>query len=121
MTVYRLPPLELGSLSLDLNVPANKPLFDVVTDFAMFGAITFETLVIAALFVFRTRYPAESYALPYRCPGYPVVPALYVLIMACVLGNMFASPETRTEPLVGVGFIVVGALVYAAVYARRGR
>ena len=119
MTVYRLPPLELGSFSIDLNVPANKPLFDVVTDFAMFGAITFETLVIAALFVFRRRFPAESYALPYRCPGYPVVPALYVAIMACVLANMFASPETRAEPLVGVAFIVVGALAYAAVYARR--
>ena len=119
LTVYRLPPLELGSYSLDLNVPANKPLYDVVTDFAMFGAVTFETLVIAALFVLRSKYPAESAALPYRCPGYPVVPALYVMIMARVLYNMFDTPDQRTEALVGVAFILVGALVYAAAYARR--
>ena len=119
LTVYRLPPLELGSLTLDLNVPAKKPLYDVLTDFAMFGAVTFETLVIAALFLFRYRHPAESKALPYRCPGFPVVPALYVAIMACVLRNMFLTPDGRTEAVVGVGFILVGALVYAATYARR--
>lgn len=119
LTVYRFPLLEVGSLSLDLNVPAGKPLYDVVTDFAMFGAVTFETLVIAALFVFRWNYPVESNALPYRCPGYPLVPALYVLIMGRVLLNMFLTPDQRTEALVGVAFILVGALVYAVVYARR--
>jgi len=119
LTVYRLPPLELGSLTLDLNVPAKKPLYDVLTDFAMFGAVTFETLVIAALFLFRRRHPAESKALPYRCPGFPVVPALYIAIMACVLTNMFLTPDGRTEAVVGVGFILVGALVYAATYGRR--
>lgn len=119
LTVYRFPLLEVGSLSLDLNVPAGKPLYDVVTDFAMFGAVTFETLVIAALFVFRRKYPVESNALPYRCPGYPLVPALYVLIMGRVLVNMFLTPDQRTEALVGVAFILVGALVYAVVYARR--
>ena len=119
LTVYRLPPLELGSFSLDLNVPAKKPLYDVLTDFAMFGAVAFETLVIAALFMFRRRHPAESRALPYRCPGFPVVPALYIAIMACVLRNMFVTPDGRTEAVVGVGFILVGALVYAATYGRR--
>jgi amino acid transporter len=119
LTVYRFPLLEVGTLTLDLNVPAGKPLYDVVTDFAMFGAVTFETLVIAALFIFRWKYPVESNALPYRCPGYPLVPALYVLIMGRVLLNMFLTPDQRTEALVGVAFILVGALVYAGVYARR--
>ncbi len=119
LTVYRVPLLEVGSLTLDLNVPAGKPLYDVVTDFAMFGAVTFETLVIAALFHFRRKYPVESNALPYRCPGYPLVPALYVLLMGRVLLNMFLTPDQRTEALVGVAFILVGALVYAGVYARR--
>ena len=119
LTVYRFPLLEVGPVSLDLNVPAGKPLYDVVTDFAMFGAVTFETLVIAALFIFHRNYPVESNALPYRCPGYPLVPALYVLIMGRVLLNMFLTPDQRTEALVGVAFILVGALVYAGVYARR--
>jgi basic amino acid/polyamine antiporter, APA family len=119
LTQNRIPILEIAGFSLDVNVPQNKPLFDVVTDFAMFGAVCFETLVIAGLFVFRRRYPASTHPLPYRCPGFPVVPALYVAIMLAVLVNMFASPDQRTESIVGLVFIGVGALVYAGLFARR--
>lgn len=86
----------------------NKSHFDRLTDFAMFGAVIFETLAVVSIFVFRCRRPnAER---PYRCPGYPVVPALYVLLPAFVLMNMFTH-ET-VEALAGVGFIALGAAVY---------
>ena len=49
----------------------------MITDFAMFGAISFETSAVASIFVYRRRYPVEV-ALPYRCPLYPVLPAVYV-------------------------------------------
>src|SRR5205823_11609445 len=117
LTRHRLPPLSLGDLRLDLNVPAGKSLFDVLTDFAMFGAVIFETLAVLSIFVFRRRLPdAER---PYRCWGYPLVPALYVVFPAMVLGNMFMNQ--RTEAVVGVGFISLGALVYALFLARPGR
>jgi amino acid transporter len=121
LTRNRVPVLDLGVASLDLNLPTNKSQFDVVTDFAMFGAVTFETLVIAALFAFRRRYPPATYPLPYRCPGYPVVPAVYVLIMAGVLANMFAERDQRTESLIGLGFILAGAAVYWLLFGRRDR
>jgi amino acid transporter len=86
----------------------NKSHFDRLTDFAMFGAVIFETLAVVSIFVFRRRRPdAER---PYRCPGYPLVPALYVILPVFVLVNMFAH-ETA-EALAGVGFIVLGAAVY---------
>jgi len=108
LTRTRLPVLELGTLHLDLNVPEGKSLFDILTGFAMFGAIIFETLAVATIFVFRWKYPdAER---PYRCPGYPVVPALYVVILILVVVNTFI--EQRIESLVGAGFIGVGAVVY---------
>jgi APA family basic amino acid/polyamine antiporter len=119
MTRNELPRLDAGFASLDVNLPKGKSPFDVVTDFAMFGAVAFETLVIAALFNFRRRYPQATHPLPYRCPGYPVVPALYVLIMAGVLMNMFAEPDQRTEALIGLGFILTGAAVYWLVFGRR--
>jgi APA family basic amino acid/polyamine antiporter len=105
----RLPTISFGDLgTLDVNVPANKSLFDILTDFAMFGAVMFETAGVATIFVFRRRLPhAER---PYRCIGYPVVPALYILIMAMVLANMFM--EQQTESLCGVAFIALGAAVY---------
>jgi amino acid transporter len=107
---YRLPEIPLGFTTLDVNVPKGKPLFDILTAFAIFGAVIFETLAVSTIFVFRWRYPnAER---PYRCLGYPVVPAVYVCILAAVAANMFLSESERFEALVGLGFIAVGAVVY---------
>jgi APA family basic amino acid/polyamine antiporter len=92
-----------------------KATFDVVTDFAMFGAISFETLAVASIFVFRRRYGTAD--LPYRCPLYPVIPVLYVMVMAAVLANMFS--EQPTESQIGLGFIEMGALVYLSFFRRR--
>ncbi len=95
----------------------SKSHFDRLTDFAMFGAVIFETLAVVSIFVFRRRYPnAER---PYRCPGYPFVPALYVVLPAFVLVNMFA--HQKVEALAGVGFIVLGAVVYGVLGLGRKR
>jgi amino acid transporter len=79
-----------------------------MTDFAMFGAVIFETLAVTTIFVFRYRLPHVER--PYRCWGYPVVPILYVFLPAFILFNMFRNQ--RTEALVGIGFIALGAFVY---------
>src|SRR5262249_7485798 len=57
LTRYRVPTIPLGFGTLDLNLPAGKAPFDVVTDFAMFGAVAFETLAVASIFMFRWKYP----------------------------------------------------------------
>lgn len=116
LTQYRIPVIPLGSTTLDLNVPPGKSPFDIMTDFVIFGSATFETLAVATIFMFRRRIPVTAENRPYRCWGYPVVPALYVAIMAAVLVNMFISPEQRTEALVGMGFIASGAVVYLLVF-----
>jgi amino acid transporter len=110
-----LPKFELFGKTLDLNFPAGKSGFDVITDFAMFGAVALETLTVQSIFVFRWKYPDA--ARPYRCIGYPVVPALYGLIMAAVWVNMFVGQ--KTESLVGIGFMIAGTLIYLA-FLRRG-
>jgi amino acid transporter len=86
----------------------SKSHFDRLTDFAMFGAVIFETLAVVSIFIFR-RKRAEAER-PYRCPGYPLVPALYVILPAFVLVNMFLH-ET-VEAMAGVSFIALGAAVY---------
>ncbi len=96
-----------------------KDPFDALTDFSVFGAAGLETLMIGSIFLLRRRFPQSAYPLPYRCVGYPVVPALYVLVMTAVLVNMFWSPDQRTESVIGLGFILVGAAVYGLVFARR--
>jgi amino acid transporter len=86
----------------------SKSHFDRLTDFAMFGAVIFETLAVVSIFVFRRRRPEAER--PYRCPGYPLVPALYVVLPVYVLVNMFWHEQA--EALTGVGFIALGAAVY---------
>src|SRR5207248_2040956 len=78
LTTVRLPILALFGLSIDPNLPAGKAAFDILTDFAMFGAVIFETMAVLSIFVFRWRFPKAER--PYRCWGYPVTPALYVLL-----------------------------------------
>jgi amino acid transporter len=89
-------------------LPEGKPHFDVMTDFAMFGAVIFETLAVTTIFVFRRKRPEAER--PYRCWGYPVVPALYLVLPALILGNMFF--RQTVEALTGLGFIALGALAY---------
>jgi amino acid transporter len=89
-------------------LPRGKDHFDRLTDFAMFGSVVFETLAITTIFVFRRQLP--NVERPYRCWGYPVVPALYLILPAMVLGNMFFNQQF--EAMTGVGFIALGATVY---------
>lgn len=84
-------------------------LFDLMTEFAMFGAIIFETLGVATIFVFRRRLPDAPRL--YRCPGYPWVPLVYMLLPAYVLVSMFI--DSPAKAMFGVGFIALGAIVYA--------
>jgi amino acid transporter len=89
-------------------LPKGKSHFDIMTDFCMFGVVIFETLAVSTIFVFRRTLPhAER---PYRCWGYPYVPALYLILPAMVLGNMFVNQQA--EAAGGVAFILLGAAVY---------
>lgn len=115
MTQVRLPVFDVRGRAINLNVPADKPLFDILTDFAMFGAVAFETMAVASIFSFRWRFPNAERT--YSCWGYPFVPGLYVLIMAAVLVSMFISKTA--EAAAGVGFVVTGVVVYTFVDRKR--
>lgn len=109
--------LVLGMATLVWVEVLGKSIFDSLTDYAMFGAVAFETLAVASIFMCRRQYPLDKVQLPYRCWGYPYLPIFYILVMAAVLINMFRSQ--RTESLIAVGFITVGAVIYVLVFGLR--
>jgi APA family basic amino acid/polyamine antiporter len=82
--------------------------FDALTDYAIFGLWIFYGLTTASVFVFRRRMPdAER---PYRAWGYPVVPALFLIVTAWLLVNtLWATP---VQALTGIGLIALGLPVY---------
>jgi amino acid transporter len=113
---YRLPEFTLAGYKIDPNLKPGAAAFDTLTDYAMFGSFSFETLAVATLFAFRRRYPPQTTDLPYRCPLYPWLPAVYVLAMTAVLVNYFR--ENVPESCFAVGFIAVGAIVYLCVFGK---
>ena len=67
----------------------------------------FFLLVGVALFVLRAREPQAPR--PFRVPGYPVVPALFVAVCAYLLYASLAYH--RTHALVGLAVLAAGAVV----------
>jgi APA family basic amino acid/polyamine antiporter len=81
-----------------------------VTDFAMFGAVVFETMTVASIFVFRwTRPDAER---PYRAFGYPVIPALYIVVASAIAIVLLIYKPATSLP--GLGIVLTGIPVYFA-------
>jgi len=63
--------------------------FTQLLTYVIFAAWIFYGLAGASLFVFRRRMPAAS--LPYRVPGYPWTPLLFVLASAALVINTVVS------------------------------
>lgn len=89
---------------------SGKGPFDQLTDFAMFGAVIFETMAVLAVFRLRAKMPHVERV--YRCPGYPYLPALYAVVPVLILVNMLSKWSSAIEAMVGLGFIGLGVVVY---------
>jgi len=91
--------------------------FGELVDSVVFGDWIFFGLTGAAIFVFRRRLPIGSReAGAFRTPGYPVVPALFVLAAAVVVVGAVRSSPGRS--LVGIVLLATGLPVYRF-FARR--
>lgn len=87
--------------------------YDQLFTYIMFMGVVSYGLSVLALFILRrTRPDAER---PYRCTGYPWVPALYLIIAAWwSLNTLWQRP---TESLFGVLIVLAGVPFY--IYWRR--
>jgi len=93
--------------------------FDQLLTFAMFGIVSFSTLTVASVFVLRARRPDAPR--PFRVPGYPVVPALFVAINAWVLWSVVQyawgvaqhREHGSLEALVALAIVLAGFPAYA--------
>ncbi len=88
--------------------------FNQLTDYVMFASWLFYALVAGSVFIFRKKLPHAQRS--YKVWGYPVVPVIFILVAAFLLGNTVI--EMPTQSLIGVGIILLGAPLY---YLLRGR
>jgi len=90
--------------------------FDELTDYAIFAILIFMALTTASVFVFRRRQPDLDR--PYRTWGYPVVPALFLLVAAWLIANtLLTSPR---QAFAGLGLMALGVPFYWY-WSRRSR
>jgi APA family basic amino acid/polyamine antiporter len=90
--------------------------FDILTDIYIFVLWVFFGMNGLAIFILRRRFPDA--VRPYRIWGYPVVPALFLLVTIYLLINTFVATPGRA--IAGIGLIIVGLPIYEY-FNRRGR
>jgi basic amino acid/polyamine antiporter, APA family len=104
----RVPVTALVVQAVWASVLALSGSFDQLTDLAIFAFWLFYGLVTASVFVFRWREPDA--ARPYRTWGYPVVPALFVLVtMVLIVVTIYNYP---LRSLLGLVIIGTGLPIY---------
>jgi len=86
--------------------------FDQLLTFTMFAIVSFSALTVAAVFVLRIRRP--DLPRPFRVPGYPWAPALFVIVSGWVLWSIVA--RGGREALIGLA--IVGSGVPACILFR---
>lgn len=89
--------------------------YDQLFTYVMFMMVLSYVLTVAGLFILRRKKP-EAHR-PYRCTGYPVLPALYV-----ILGGLWAinaALEKQKETLWGAAIVLAGVPFY--LYWKRQR
>jgi len=88
--------------------------FEQLADAFVTAIVPFYALAVASVFVLRRR---AGYAPPFRVPGYPVVPAIFIVATVLLLGNAILDPASRYPTLAVLGIILVGIPVF---YLSRG-
>lgn len=89
--------------------------FRQIVAFFMAPALVFVALAAAGLFVIRRRAPSAA---AFQTPGYPVTPALFVLLLAAVVALIAVSRPL--EALAGAAIVVLGLPAHRLFGPRRG-
>jgi APA family basic amino acid/polyamine antiporter len=79
-------------------------------NFVIFAALVFYGLTAVGLFALRIKRPTADR--PVRAPGYPWLPALYVIATAVIAVDLLVQDATRTYSFLGLGLVLLGVVVY---------
>ncbi len=79
-------------------------------DYVIFAALIFYALTTIGLFILRSKLPdAER---PYRAIGYPVLPALYIVLASTIAVVLLISDKTRAQAVSGLVLVAIGVPVF---------
>jgi APA family basic amino acid/polyamine antiporter len=77
-------------------------------DYVVFAVLIFYILTISGIYILRIRRPEMER--PYKAFGYPVIPAIYILLASVIVIILFIFKPEYTWP--GLLIVLLGILVY---------
>jgi len=105
---FGTPALAVGFSAVWAMLLAVSGTFEQLFTYVVFASWIFAALAAASVFVLRRRRPDAPR--PFRVPGYPVTPALFIAAAAGIVGNtIFARP---VQGLIGLGIVATGVPAY---------
>jgi APA family basic amino acid/polyamine antiporter len=88
--------------------------FEQILSYFIFITVLFVALTVAGLFVLRRR---EGAGAPYRTPGYPLTPAVFLVLVAVLLFAL--AGHSPVQAALGTGIVALGAPVYWLVFRQQ--
>ena len=105
---FGTPAVAIITLTVWSAILAASGTFERLLTYAVFTGWIFYGLGALAVFAFRRAEP--NVVRPFRVPGYPVTPVLFVVAAAALVVNTIATQPGRA--LVGLGLVALGAPVF---------
>src|SRR5947208_1180981 len=107
---YKTPAVALVVQAIWTSLLCLSGTYTQLLNFVIFAALVFYGLTAVGLFALRAKRPAADR--PVRAPGYPWLPALYVIATAVIAVDLLVQDATRTYSFLGLGLVLIGVPVY---------
>src|SRR2546425_1351004 len=109
---FRTPALALIVQAIWTCVLCLSGTYGQLLNFVIFAAVVF--YAVTAIGIFRLRQKRPDIPRPVKAPGYPVLPALYVVLTGLIAIDLLVQPVTRTYAMLGLALVLLGVPVYFA-------
>lgn len=100
---YAVPGVALGLQAVWASLLCLSGRYSDLLDYIIFAVLLFYIATIAGIFVLRRKMPTAER--PYRAPGYPLVPLLYIVVAAAIALDLLLVKPRYT----GAGLILVAS------------
>jgi APA family basic amino acid/polyamine antiporter len=107
---YKTPALALIVQAIWTCVLCLSGTYGQLLNFVIFAAVVFYT--VTAIGIFRLRQKRPDIPRPVKAPGYPYLPALYVVLTGLIAVDLLVQDSTRTYAFLGLILVLLGVPVY---------
>jgi APA family basic amino acid/polyamine antiporter len=105
---FGTPALAVCAAAIWSAVLAASGTYEQLLTYVVFIGWIFYALAAASIFIYRKRF--SDLIRPYRVPGYPFTPAIFIVAALALVANTIATQPVRAA--IGLGLVFLGAPAY---------